>query len=188
MLGVQSDPSFDSLAPPPTDLQLQSLTSSSATSPINHNRINTDNTQTVTRMGEELCSSLAQLNIRDGSEETKFTKRRDCAEKDEGLRESSVDRGEQNLTEFEEKRKIEIIDSKRKRDNTKVIEKEGHSERRSDQYLVVSSDDLKGKRTSDKLAGISEEKERETESDDKVLEWRISDVFSGLNNDSLKNH
>lgn len=183
IIGVQADPSTDSLAPPSTDLKLQSLSSSSATSPTNHDRLNSrDNT---IQMEEELCSSLAQLNLQDGYEETEVTKRQDCAEKREGLREPSVDRGEQNcLTEFhhhEEKRKI---NSKGKRDEATLAEEGG--QQRTGQYSAVSSGDLKGKRTSDKLAGISEEKEEE--SADEVPEWRISDVFSGLNNDSPKNH
>ena len=182
IIGVQADPSADSLAPPSTDLNLQSLSSSSATFPTNHDRLNSrDNT---IQMEEELCSSLAQLNLQDGYEETEVTKRQDCAEKREGLREPSVDRGEQNcLTEFhhhEEKRKI---DSKGKRDKAILAEEEEDGQLRTGQ---VSSGDLKGERTSDKLAGISEEEEEE--SADEVPEWRISDVFSGLNNDSPKNH
>ena len=178
ILGVQADPSADNLVPPSTDLQLQSLSSSSATSPTNHDRLNRDNT---TQMEEELSSSLAQLNLQD---ETEVTKRHDYAEKREGLREPSVDRGEQNgLTELhhhEEKRKI---NSKGKRDKAVLAEEEDGGQLRTGQ---VSSGDLKGERTSDKLAGISEEEEEE--SADEVPEWRISDVFSGLNNDSPKNH
>jgi hypothetical protein len=184
-LGVQSDPSAESFAPPSTDLQLQSLTSSSATSPTNHDRINRENT-TITQLEEELSSSLAQLNLQDESEETEFTTRHDCVGKSEGLRELSVDKEEQNrLTKFhhlEEKRKTDVVNSKGKRDKAG----EEDSEWRSDQYSAISSGDLKGKRTCDKLAGISEEKEEET--DDGVLEWRISDAFSGLSNDSPRNH
>ena len=139
-------------------------------------------------MEEELCSSLAQLNLQDGYKETDVTKRHDCAEKREGLREPSVDRGERNgVTEFhhhEEKRKINGY-CKGKRDEATLEEKE---EQRTDQYSADSSGDLKGERTSDKLAGILEEEEEE--SGNEVLEWRISDVFNGLNNDSVtpKNH
>ena len=115
-------------------------------------------------------------------EETVVTKRHDCAEK-RGLRELSVDRGEQNgLTKIHHHEEKQEINNKGKRGQAKLAEEE----QRTSQYLANSSGDLKGERTSDKLAGISEEEEEE--SGDKVLEWRISDVFSGLNNDSPKNH
>ena len=182
--GVESDPFAESFAPPSTDLQLQSLSSSSATSPTNQDKLNGDNAIPE----EELSSSLAQLNLqeRGGSlqEETQITKRRDCVQKSEGLREPSVDSGEQRLSaphRHEEKQNIEVANSEGRRDkDVLVVEEDG--ERRTEQY---SSGDLKGKRTSNKLAAISEEKE---ESDDEVLEWRISDVFSGLDNESPKNH
>ena len=181
ILGIQADPSADSLAPPSTDFQLQSLSSSLATSPTNHDRLNGDN---AAQIEEQLCSSLAQLNLQDGSEETEVTKRHDCAEKREGLREPSVDRGEQNsvaeVHHHEEKRKINGY-CKGKRDEATLAEE------RTGQYSADSSGELKEERTRDKLAGISEELEEE-ESADEVLEWRISDVFSGLNNDSPKNH
>ena len=181
ILGVQADPSADNLVPPSTDLQLQSLSSSSATSPTNHDRLNRDNT---TQMEEELSSSLAQLNLQD---ETEVTKRHDYAEKREGLREPSVDRGEQNgLTEFHHHEEKQNIDSKGKRDEATLAEEEG-GQQRTGQYSAVSSGGMKGERTSAKLTGISEEKEEE-ESGDEVPEWRLSDVFSGLNNDSPKNH
>ena len=133
-------------------------------------------------MEEQLCSSLAQLSLQDGSEETEVTKRHDCAEKIEDLREPSVNRGEQNgLTELEGKLKI---NSKGKRDKATLAEEE----QRTDQYSADSSGEMKEERTSNKLAGILEEEEEE--SGDEVLEWRISDVFNGLNNDSVtpKNH
>ena len=184
ILGVQADPSANSVAPSSNDLQLQSLSSSSATSPINHNILNRDNTA---QMEEELCSSLAQLNLQDGSEETDVTKRHDCAEKREGLGEPSVDRGEQNgLTEFHHHEEERKISSKGKTDEAPLAEQEEDGQQRTGQYSAVSSGDLKGERTSDKLAGISEEKDEE--SADEVLEWSISDMFSGLNNDSPKNH
>ena len=132
-------------------------------------------------MEEELSSSLAQLNLQ---EVTEVTKRHDCVEKREVLREPSVDREEQNglmeLHHHEEEQKINGY-CKGKRDNATLAVEE---EQRTGQYSADSSGDLKGERISDKLAGISEEEE----SGDEVLEWRIGDVFSGLNNDSSKNH
>ena len=137
-------------------------------------------------MEEELCSSLAQLNLQDGSEETEVTKRHDYAEKREGLREPSVDIGEQNgLTELHQHQEKQKINGycKGKRDKATLVEEE---EQRTGQYSADFSGDLKGERTSDKLAVISGEKEEESANE--LLEWRISDVFSGLNNDSPKNH
>ena len=82
------------------------------------------------------------------------------------------------LHQHEERRsneKTEAATSKGKR-NHDVAEED--SEQRTEQYSS-------GKRTSDKLAVISEE---EGELDDEALEWSVSDVFSGLDNDSPKNH
>ena len=174
---VESNPSNESFAPPSTDLQLQSLSLSSATSPTNQDRLNRDNTT----LEEELSSSLAQLNLREGSgsvqEETQFTKRHDYIQKSEGLREPIVDSGKQRSTgvhHYEEKQKIEVANSEGKRDNGIV---EDDHVQRTEQY----SSGLNG---SEKLMVISEEEE---ETDKEVLEWRISDVFSGLDNDSPKN-
>ena len=92
---------------------------------------------------------------------------------------------EQSVTELqqhEERRsyeKTEAINNMVKRNYNVAAEED--EEQRTEQY---SSGGLKGKRTSDKLAAISEEK---GESDDEVLEWRVGDVFSGLDNDLSKN-
>ena len=102
MLGVQSDSSAESAAPPSTDLQLQSLSSSTAASPTNQDRDNTTQLEE-----EELCSSLAQLNLQEegsGSpEEIQFTKRQDCVQKSEDQRDPGIDRDEQSeqLTGFQ---------------------------------------------------------------------------------------
>ena len=79
-------------------------------------------------------------------EETQFTKRYDCVQKSEGLREPSVDSGEPRLTGFhhhDEKQKIEVASSEGKRDkDVLVVEEDGGW--RTEQY---SSGGLKGKRT-----------------------------------------
>ena len=183
LLGVQSDSSAESFAPPSTDLQLQSLSSSTAASPTNQD---SDNTTQLEE--EELCSSLAQLNLqKEGSgapEETQFTKRHDCVQKSEDQGDSSIDRDEQNerltgLHHHKEKQGTDISNSDggSKGMLIPVIKEDGECE------SSVVSGDLEGMRTSDRLA---EEKGREVESGDEVLEWRISDVFSGLDNESPK--
>lgn len=138
---------------------------------------------------------MAQLNLEEGYgtlEEAHLTQRRhDCAQKRENLREPNVDNGGQTeqLTEFhhcEEKQRIEIANREGKRDSKGVpVVGEGGNWRT--EQSSSGHGDLKGKRkASDKLAGIPGEKEEE--SDSEVLEWRISDVFSGLDSESRKNH
>ena len=98
--GVESDPSNESFVSPSTDLQLQSLPSSSAISPIPHDQRNRDSAITE----EELSSSLAQLNLQEESstqEEMQFTERHDGVQENDH-REPSVNASntEQGLTEF----------------------------------------------------------------------------------------
>ena len=105
-----------------------------------------------------------------------FTERHDGVLENDH-REPSVNASntEQGLTEFHQeheesglKESTELGIDREKRDNG-VAQEDG--EQRNKQ---CSNGDLKGERTTDRLAAISEE------SDDEALKWRISDVFSGL--------
>ena len=129
-VAVESTPCDECFVSPSTDLQLQSLSSSTATSPIPPNE---ERDSAVTE--NELVSSLAGLSLvkETGSQEDPQLA---CGDRE-------PDSGAQS-----------------QRDDQKESEHSSNSSER--------------KRT--KLTAISKE------SDDELLEWRISDVFSGLNN------
>ena len=102
-----------------------------------------------------------------------FTKRHGGVQENNG----EPNNTEQRLTEFyphEENELTEVNAERGKRDNG-IVQEDGEQRNpilRNEQYYFSG-----GEKTIDKLAAISEEKE---ESDNEVLKWSISDVFSGL--------
>ena len=128
-------------------------------------------------MEEELSSSLAQLKLQGPHEEMQFTKRHDGVQKNDGepsVVASSTRQKLVKLHQHEERGLKEMTDGRGRRDNGIVQEND------------EQSSSLEGERTTDKLAASSEEDEEELDNEFKVLKWRISDVFSGLDNVSPK--